>query len=76
MRERAQGNLAACCRRGHRYRSEPSGLCQNCGATSITTWYWFSGVYIVETWRCPKASYRVLSINCGVIPMREAVARS
>ena len=21
-----------------------SGLCQNCGATSMTTWYWFSGL--------------------------------
>ena len=27
----------------------PSGFCQNCGSTSMTTWYWFSCVYIVET---------------------------
>ena len=33
-----------------------SGLCQNRGATSITTWYWFSCVYIVDTCRWPKAS--------------------
>src|SRR5690349_20230822 len=33
-----------------------SGLCQYCGATSITTWYWFNGLKMVETWRWPKAS--------------------
>ena len=53
-----------------------AGSCQNCGATSSTTWYWFSGVYIVETCAWPKASYKVLSIICGVIPNRDAVSRS
>ena len=31
---------------------------------------------MVETCRCPKASYSVLSICCGRIPSREAVSRS
>jgi hypothetical protein len=39
-----------------------AGLCKKRGATSITTWYWLSALYIVETERCPNASYKVLSI--------------
>ena len=31
---------------------------------------------MVETWRCPKASYSVSSMACGKIPRRDAVSRS
>jgi hypothetical protein len=33
-----------------------SGRCQKRGSTSITTWYWLSGVYMIATCRWPKAS--------------------
>ena len=33
-----------------------SGLCQKPGSTSITTWYWFMSLYMVDTWRWPNAS--------------------
>ena len=46
------------------------------GATSMTTWYWFSWVKMVETWRWPKASSSVSSMFCGVMPSRDAVSRS
>ena len=54
-------------RRGERWKR---------GATSRTTWYWFCWVNMVETWRWPKASSRVSSMFCGVMPRREAVSRS
>ena len=46
------------------------------GSVSSMTWYWFNCVYMVLIWRWPKASYRVLSMVEGVMPKREAVARS
>src|SRR5580700_5781396 len=53
-----------------------SGVCWYWGCVSRITWYWLSCVYIVLIWRCPKASYRVLSMVDGAIPRREAVTRS
>src|SRR4030095_7626058 len=38
--------------------------------------YWLSGVYMIATWRWPKASLSVSSMSCGVMPRRDAVARS
>src|SRR5580693_10151555 len=53
-----------------------SGVLAKFGRTSSTTWYWFNCVKMMETCRCPKASYRVLSMACGRIPRRDAVSRS
>src|SRR5580693_6523590 len=53
-----------------------SGLLAKFGRTSSTTWYWFNCVKMMETCRCPKASYRVLTMACGRITRRDAVSRS
>ena len=45
-----------------------SGQYWNLGLTSMTTWYWFSAVYMVETMRWPKASSSVLSMVKGRMP--------
>src|SRR6266571_837017 len=53
-----------------------SGPCWKCGSTSSTTWYWLSWVKMVDTCRCPNASYRVSSTAWGRIPRRLPVSRS
>ena len=42
----------------------------------MTTWYWLSCVYVVDTNRWPKASYSASSIVCIVMPSRAAASRS
>src|SRR5271169_957015 len=42
-----------------------SGDLAKLGMTSSTTWYWFNCVKMIDTRRCPKASYSVLSMACG-----------
>ena len=53
------------------------GFCRNSEASlPVPRDTGLSWVNMVEICRCPKQSYRVASIICGVIPRREAVSRS
>ena len=46
------------------------------GAHSSTTAYWFSSLYMVATWRWPKASYSAASMLDSDTPRLAARSRS
>ena len=76
VRERAQRHLLPAGRRARRSGSGSRDSARTPAPLPSPRDTGSASVYMVDTWRWPKASYSVLSISCGEMPKRAAVSRS